>query len=177
MKVEYTLTPEDYAAAAHEHLQNLYGKSRGARYRGMAALFLVFLSQGAVLVAQGFPWPFVAGVLLLGVLCFVLLPLWIFKSRMAGAFRRARLPVSSMSLEVRPEGLAVTTETTASLTIWEGLDRIAVGDAHAFFFRNNVATHILPRRVFADERDFEEFVGTARSCLEAAIRRSEARQL
>jgi hypothetical protein len=169
VKVEYTLTPEDYAAAAHEHVQNLYGKSRGARYRGMATLFLVFLSQGAVLVAQGFPWPVVAGVLLLGLLCFVLLPRLIL--------RRARLPVSRMSLEVRPEGLAMTTETTASLTIWESIDRIAVGDAHAFFFRNNVATHILPRRVFADERDFEEFVGTARSYLEAAIRRSEARQL
>ena len=177
MKVECTLTPEDYVAAMHERVQNSPGKPRWAQYGSMAAIFLVLLSQGAMLVAQGFPWPVVAGVLLLGVLCFVLLPLWIFKSRMAGAFRRARLPVSSMSLEVRPEGLAVTTETTASLTIWEGIDRIVVSDTHAFFYRNNVPTHILPRSVFADERDFEEFVGTARSCLEAAIRRSEARQL
>jgi hypothetical protein len=82
-----------------------------------------------------------------------------------------------MSLEVRPEGLAVTTETTASLTIWEGIDRIVVSDAHAFFYHKNVATHILPRRVFADERDFEEFVESARSYLEAAKLRSEAKRL
>ena len=177
MKVEYTLTPEDYTAAMPECVQNPLRKPRWTRYGSMASLFLVFLSQGAMLVALRLPWPVVAGVLLLGVLFFVLLPPLIFKRQMAGVFRRARLPVTSLSLEVRPEGLAVTTETTASLTIWEGIDRIAVGDAHAFFFRNNVATHILPRRVFADEGDFEEFVGSARSYLEAAKRRSEARQL
>src|SRR5262245_9222724 len=150
----------------------------------MAAIFpalLSLLSLGAVLVAQGFPWPVVAGSLLfavlLGVLCFVLLPSLIFKRQTAALFRRARLPVTSMSLEVRPEGLAFTTGTTASLTIWEGIDRIAVTDAHAFFYRNNAGTHILPRRVFADERDFEEFVESARGYLEAARLSSEAKQL
>src|SRR5262245_55440460 len=158
VKVEYTLTPEDYAAAVHEHVQNSLGQSRWGQYGSLAALFLVFLSQGAMLVAQGIPWPLVAGVLLLGVLFFVLLPPLIFKRQTAAIFRRARLPVTGMSLEVRPEGLAVTTGTTASLTSWEGIDRIVVSDTHAFFSRNNVATHILPRRAFADERDFEEFV-------------------
>jgi hypothetical protein len=119
----------------------------------------------------------VAGVLLLGVL-FVLLAMLISKRQMAGILRRARLiPVRSMSLEVRPEGLALTTGTTASLTIWEDIDRIAVGDTHAFFYLNNVAALILPRRVFADGRDFEEFVKSARSYLEAAKLRSGARQL
>src|SRR5262245_65795716 len=126
VKVEYTLTPEDYAAAVHEHVQILYGKPRWARYRGMAALFLVFLSQGAMLVALGLPWPVVAGVLLLGVLFFVLLPPLIFKRQMAGVFRRARLPVTSMRLEGRPEGPAVPTATTASLAIRGGNYRIAV---------------------------------------------------
>src|SRR5262245_20465587 len=70
VKVEYTLTAEDYAAAAHAHVQNLYAKPRWAQYRGRAALVLVFLSQGAMLVALGVSWPVVAGVLLLGVLFF-----------------------------------------------------------------------------------------------------------
>ena len=179
VKVEYTLTPEDYAAAVHERVQNSPGKPRWAQYGSMAAIFpalLSLLSLGAMLVARGFPWPVAAGVpllgLLLGVLCFFVLPPLIFKRQMARIFRRARLPGTSMSLEVRPEGLAVTTGTTASLTIWESIDRIAVSDAHAFFYLNNVATHILPRRVFADERDFELFVKSARSRLEAAKLRS-----
>ena len=184
VKVEYTLTPEDYAAAMHERVQQLFGKPRWAQYGSMAAIFpalLSLLSLGAMLVAQGIPWPVAAGItllgLLLGVLCFVVYPQLIFKRLTAGAFRRARLPITSMSLEVRPEGLAVTTGTTASLTIWKGIDRIVVSDTHAFFYRNDVATHILPRRVFADERDFEEFVESARSYLEAAKLRSEAKQL
>jgi hypothetical protein len=184
VKVEYTLTPEDFVARMHEHVQNSLGKPRWAPYGRMAAILpalLSLLGLGAMLVAQGVPWPVAAGVallgLLLGVLFFVLLPPLIFKRLTAGAFRRARLPVTSMSLEVRPEGLAVTTATTASLTIWEGIDRIVVSDTHAFFYLNNVAAHILPRRVFADERGFEEFVESARSYLEAAKRSSEAKQL
>ena len=185
MKVEYTLTPEDYGAAMHEYLQNSLPKPRWAPYVNMAAsLLFLLLSSGSMLVALGFPWPVVAGVCLLNaVLFFVLLflvPL-IFKRLTADFLRRARLPgmsmSMSMSLEVRPEGLAVTTGTTASLTIWEGIDRIVVSDTHAFFYRNNLATHILPRRVFADERDFEEFVESARSYLEAAKLSSEAKQL
>jgi len=81
------------------------------------------------------------------------------KVLMAGVVQRARIPARSMSLEVRAGGLAVTTETTASLTSWEGIDRIVVSDTHAFFYLNNMAAHILPH----DERDFEEFVESARS--------------
>src|SRR5262245_35015472 len=102
----------------HEHVQNPLGKPRTAQYGSMAAPFLGLLSLGAMLVAQGVPWPVAAGVsllgLLLGVLFFVLLPPLIFKRLTAGAFRRARISATSMSLEVRPEGLAVTTRTTAS---------------------------------------------------------------
>jgi hypothetical protein len=180
VKVEYTLTPEDYAAAMHERVQDALGKPRWAQYGSMAAPFLALLSLGAMLVAQGFPWPVAAGVpllgLLLGVLFFVLLPPLIFKRLTAGAFRRARIPATSMSLEVRPEGLAVTTRTTASLTLWEGIDRIVVSDTHAFLYLHKAGAHILPRRVFADERDFEELVASARSYQAAAKLRSDARQ-
>jgi hypothetical protein len=180
VKVEYTLTPEDYAAAMHERVQDALGKPRWAQYGSMAAPFLALLSLGAMLVAQGFPWPVVAGVpllgLLLGVLFFVFLPPLIFKRLTAGAFRRARIPATSMSLEVRPEGLAVTTENTASLTVWEGIDRIVLSDTHVFFYGNKGVLQILPRRAFADERDFGEFVESARSYQEAAKLRSGARQ-
>ena len=97
MKVEYTLTPEDCVAAVHARLQNSPEKQRWGQYGSMAALFLVFLSQAAMLVAQGFPWPFVAGVLLLGVLFFVLLPPLIFKRVTADIFRRASISAAHRS--------------------------------------------------------------------------------
>ena len=174
MKVEYTLTPEDFAAAAYDRFQYPPGTPRWAQYRGIAAIVLAFLTQGAILVAHRLPWPLVAAVLLLGVLCFVVLPTLVFRRLIARAMRRTRLPGRSMSLEIRPEGLALTTATTASLTTWERIDRIVVRDTHAFFYGNDVATLILPRRVFAGERDFEEFVESARSYQEAAIGSCEA---
>jgi hypothetical protein len=182
VKVEYTLSSEDYAAALHERVQDALGKPRWARYGSIAAApLLAFLSLGVMLAAQGFPWPVAAGVpllgLLLGVVFFVLLPPLIFKRLTAGFLRQARIPAASMSLEVRPEGLAITTGTTASLTIWEGIDRIVVSDAYALFYLNAVAAHVLPRRVFAHERDFEKFVESARSYYEAAKLRSEAKPL
>jgi hypothetical protein len=176
VKVEYTLTPEDYVAAAQEHMQNSYRERRRA-WRDIATLVVAFVSQGAILVALRLPWQLVAGILLLGLVCFVLLPPLLLKRVMAKGIRRFIPPVTSMSLEVRPDGLAVKTETTATLTIWEGIDRIAVSGTHAFFYRNDVATYILPRRAFADERDFDEFVESARSYLETAKRRSGAEQL
>src|SRR5262249_21753449 len=116
VKVEYTLTPEDYAAVMHQRVQNSPRKPRWAQYVGMAAICRFLLSQGAMRVAQGLPWPAVVGVsVLLAGLFFVLFrflqPL-IFKLLMAGVLRRAHIPAARMRLEVRPEGLAVTTGPT-----------------------------------------------------------------
>jgi hypothetical protein len=82
------------------------------------------------------------------------------------------IPDTIHSLEVRPEGLVFTTQTSESLTTWEKIDRIVVTKTHAFLGR-----YILPRRAFAGDRDFEEFVGSARSYHEAARTTSGAKQL
>jgi hypothetical protein len=73
------------------------------------------------------------------------------------------IPVTSQSLEIRPEGLAATTERESSLTTWERIDRIVATDTHAF-----LGPYILPRRAFANEREFEDFVESARSYHEVA---------
>src|SRR5262249_59438255 len=105
VKIEYTLTPEDFAATVHERVQNSPGKPRWAQYGSLAAIFpalLSLLSLGAMLVAQGFPWPVAAGVtllgLLLGGLCFVVFPPFVFQRPMAGVFPPAPLPPPSPTL-------------------------------------------------------------------------------
>jgi hypothetical protein len=95
----------------------------------------------------GVPWLLVAGWSLFLVVELLLLPLFPYPQRM----------------EVRPEGVEVMTETTASLTTWEGIDRIVVTDTHTF-----LGAHILPRRAFEDDRAFEAFVDSARGSHEAA---------
>jgi hypothetical protein len=68
VKVEYTLTPEDSAAAMREHFQDALGKPRRTQY-GMAAPVLALLSLGAMLAAQGVPWQVAAVFPLFGLLC------------------------------------------------------------------------------------------------------------
>jgi hypothetical protein len=126
MKVEYTLTPDDYAAVMHERVHNSPGKPRWPRYLSMASVMMVVLGQGAFLVGRGVPWPVVTGICLpLAVLLFVVVYRFlgpaIFKLSMAGTFRQAGVRGMDISLEVRPEGLAVTTGATTSLTAWRAL--------------------------------------------------------
>src|SRR5262249_61123659 len=91
VKIEYTLTPEDFAATVHERVQNSPGKPRWAQYGSLAAIFpalLSLLSLGAMLVAQGFPWPVAAGVSPPGLrpsgLCFRLIPPFVIQPPPAG---------------------------------------------------------------------------------------------
>ncbi len=174
MKVEYTLTPEDYAAATFER-SNVTWRSRLVQSVIIGALFLLLV---ATLADEGVPWPFVV-LLFLPVAVSVFFPFlnrltskWV----MASLLRRGGGSATPMTLEVRPEGLAVTTENTVSLTLWEGIDRIALSDTHVVFYGNKGVVQILPRRAFADERDFREFVESARSYPEAAKLKSEASQ-
>ena len=124
--------------------------------------------------ARGVPWPITAG-FAVGNIIFVVF--FLFRHRLTEHFlRRAGVRPETMSLEVRPEGLAVTTATRSSLTTWEGIDRIVVTKTHAFFYLNKVAALILPRRAFADEQEFEKFVETARGYYDAAKVSSESQQ-
>jgi hypothetical protein len=68
-----------------------------------------------------------------------------------------------------PQILAISEEaltaggTSASLTIhWHLLPQIGADEGHAFFYLNDTEGFILPRRAFATDREFEDFVAAAR---------------
>jgi hypothetical protein len=174
IEVEYALTPEDFAAWMSNY-ETRPGRPRWLLNLVVAVAFVGALAEVVNAAVQGVPWPIVAGLVLLIAAIFVG---FLFRQRLTALFlRRADIPTKSQCLAVRPEGLTVTTETTASLTAWEGVDRIVVTDTHAFFYLNKVAAHILPRRAFADESGFEKFVETVRTYREAAKLRSAANEL
>ena len=164
MEVEYSLTPEDVAAWMSD-----YSSGRPRRwlpYIGLALATVPLVAEIVRLVALRAPWPIVAAFVLFIPAIF---GVFLFRKRLLRLFmRRADTPTKSQRLALRPEGLTITTETTASLTAWEGVDRIVVTDTHAFFYFNKVAALILPRRAFADENEFENFVERARSYHESA---------
>jgi hypothetical protein len=45
---------------------------------------------------------------------------------------------------------------------WSAVEKIELGDEHLFIFVNSFAAFVIPKRVFEDERSFEEFAETAR---------------
>jgi len=164
MEVEYTLTHEDFAAWMSD-----YSSGRQRRWLPYVSLGLATVPLVAAivkLVALHVPWPVVAIFVLLIPAIF---GAFFFRRRLIALFlRRTDIPAKSQRLALQPEGLTITTETTASLTAWEGVDRIVVTDTYAFFYFNKVAALILPRRAFADENEFEKFVEKARSYHESA---------
>lgn len=172
MKVEYTLTPEDYIASVPESARSASGNSWLSWTLGLVTVWLFIMLNGLVLVARGVPWPpvVVGGFLLAGTF-FAFAPSLrrlVTRRLIEAGARRGQIPGGPMSLEIRPEGLVATTGTTATLTTWNGIFRIVVGDNYAFFYRNELAVYILPRRAFAQPDTFDEFVERARGYHEAA---------
>ena len=45
---------------------------------------------------------------------------------------------------------------------WSGIQKVSVGEDHAFIYRNSQSAFIVPKRAFAEESDFNEFV---RDCI------------
>jgi hypothetical protein len=65
-------------------------------------------------------------------------------------------------LRVSPEALTHATEFSAETLSWKAIDKIAVTRDHAFLFFSRTAAYILPRRAFATDADFQDFVHLAR---------------
>jgi hypothetical protein len=169
LKVEFTLTPDDYIALMRVQVQNPAGKSRWIPYLVVGFFLLAMLLKGAALVGNGVSWLVVVGAtLFLEALMFIVSRFLktLIQKMIVSVFRRGdRLLPTCLSLEARPEGLSIVSKNTASLITWEGINRIVVTSTHVFFY--SAAVYILPRRAFEDEREFEEFVESARIYHEA----------
>ena len=87
------------------------------------------------------------------------------------AYRRpeSRKMFGAHQWRLTPEGLATSTPTSVNLTLWSGIQEIAVGPEHAFFFTSPRQALVLPKRAFADHHTFEQFVEAARENIQAAI--------
>jgi hypothetical protein len=73
-------------------------------------------------------------------------------------------------LEVSAEGLNVIGSWGTRLRRWHTVSRVVEHGDHAFFYLSRTEAVILPRRAFADDRELEELVDTARRYHEEARR-------
>jgi hypothetical protein len=168
MKVQYKLTLDDAAAFLRYHAKHSRQGMRASQQRwlwlalfAVGALFLVLLS-----ISRREPVPFASGGWLF-VLLFVGYGLFFLfggRIREAGALkqlRRNRQFFDERSLEISAVGLTAATEAVSNSVKWHAVNEIIQHGDHAFFYVSKSEAHILPKRVFADEEQFQEFVEKA----------------
>jgi hypothetical protein len=170
MEVEYVLKPEDVLAFARYHQAHLPKAWRTSPLIGVVVGLV--LAGGAVLlqVLGLMPLLYSLGCLLVVSLFFALAarPLlqWSLKRKLnRGAYARQ---MGWRRLSISPEGLVDVTKHSRNEVKWAGVEKIALSGDYAFFYVTDVSAHILPRRPFASEEEFKQFVMEARRFRRAA---------
>jgi hypothetical protein len=173
MEIEYTLTVEDCQAGARQ-LRRL-NLQRRQRRRAQPLSWLWSLLAGFVLVAAGLLFgaevvgilrvlgPFLAG-FLAALLVLILLGFWSFRTQMRRKLQdeRNRWVLGPRCFRLDAEGILSRGECFHHWLAWPVIWNATATDEHMFFFFSTDMAHIVPRRAFADLRQWREFVSLAR---------------
>jgi hypothetical protein len=171
MEVEFSLTVDDLQAFLRYHC------GKGAQQRHLLGYVLGGFLGVLVLLAVvgGAPWPpwltrEVCWGLFAGALAMLALLAFAGQRNTAQAIQRyfegnPRL-FARHRLALLPEGVRFVSPFAEALVRWPGVLRVAVTDEHLFLYTGTDDAHVVPRRVFADPRDFDAYVAQAESYLE-----------
>jgi hypothetical protein len=178
MEIEFVLLPEDILAL-HEYLWDhpeQFGRKRaGSLWIFLVAFGLLTAISIAVLATSG-EWN--AMTIFAPTVFVLLLCLQFFGRRLlrrqvrrnlerkADANTKALLGWRRITLA--PEGIRTASESSNTTAFWPSIEKIVIGGEQAFIFNSARAAHVIPRRAFADEAAFREFVAAARRYRDAA---------
>jgi hypothetical protein len=178
MEVEYELTPEDAIAFhryyhSHPHMPPQQGPpnpiSRVVWYLVplVVAILLYFAASENYALLQQISLYFVAvfagaALTLFGILIYgrIMSPKLIRKSLYQG--RNAEKTLGRRRLSIDAEAVRNMTDFASVAYYWKGIDKIVMTKDYALVFINTATAFTLPRRIFADDRAFNDFVETAR---------------
>jgi hypothetical protein len=172
MEVEFCLIPEDFVALSEYQ----FGQEVRRNFSlNLALVFLVVVLAILAIVAS----VKVAGigVGLVGFALAIFLTVIQFPKRHQFAARKVKKILDQgknakllepRKLRISPEGISYSSVDSAAMTMWSAVEKIAVTKDHAFFYMTTTAADILPRRAFAHDHDFTDFVETAQHYFEAA---------
>jgi hypothetical protein len=171
-KVEHTLTLEDCAAYFRYHLDHPPRPQddlprRAWLYMSFFGLltFLFAVAYFAAVIELSLA-ECVPGLVFL--LLFLLSTFYFFFGKrlrrwsLLRSIRHNRQFFDPRTLEISEEAITTTLPSGTFGYRWHTIERIIEQPDHAFFYISRGEAIILPKRVFAHERDFEEFVDTAR---------------
>jgi hypothetical protein len=169
-QVEYTLTVEDIASFMRYHAKHPPRVGGRARLLEWPFHLLMGLALAVLLLRQlQRPGPFLLSLVdgalagfIVGyfVLYFFGKPLRRYL-RLRALRRNPRYP-QRRTLAISAEALTASNPWSATTVYWHALPRIEADAEHAFFYLAPSKAIILPRRAFADARQFDEFVDAAR---------------
>src|SRR5205807_312657 len=71
-------------------------------------------------------------------------------------------------LTLTPEGVTHTSALAANFADWSAVEKVVATADHAFIYTMTNAAYVVPRRAFEGEREFLDFVETARRYHQAA---------
>jgi len=71
-------------------------------------------------------------------------------------------------LKLTPEELIQSNDLTKNATRWEAVEKVSIRRDHGFIYFSGGSALIVPKRAFADESAFEQFMQTAKSYRESA---------
>ena len=127
---------------------------------------------------KGVGWGVIAGA---SVVVFVPLFLFVFQPWIVSRSVRRRLKergnariLEPQMVEITPEGIRRSSDSSESFNLWKAVVRIANTDAHAFIYLTSTAAFVIPSRAFVDEASFLSFLDTARRYREEARRYTDA---
>jgi hypothetical protein len=183
MEIDYELTPEDVLAFHLAHADAYPARGRGRRWFSLA----LALGSTALCVALDLQLGSIsiisigAFVLLAFSLLLLLVPRRVLLrrsvNRLLAQGNNTRRFLGPRHLTLAPEGLKAADGDSASFHDWAGIERLVVTDDYFFIFISTITGHVIPRRVFADEDDFQEFVRMARQYHERAAEPPEIAEL
>jgi hypothetical protein len=177
MQVEYSLTLDDFLALHRYHLNHPPARRRHTPWvLRLVLAFLTFMAFLNLLTSwndnepQAFKHALVWALLMVAVLVGYLFRHWILArliKRSLQQGKNAKL-LKPQRLTITPEGITQDTGHSTATVAWEALEGIGTTEDHAFFYTNTVTAYVLPRRAFANDGEFEEFVEKALRYYEGA---------
>ncbi len=160
MRIEYDLTPEDWAAFGEHCARTAPGFRKTAHVGAVMGMALLLIAT--ILVWQRTGSPFWLTVMLVATVAWGWYWPRTLVAHVRGHMSRHERPClrGRHALEARPDGLAARCDIAETLTRWAGIQSVVASNDHVFVMLTDVQGYVVPRARIAGG-DLDEFVGEA----------------
>jgi hypothetical protein len=120
---------------------------------------------GSLMLEEGFNW------LLLGILLVIVVAAsgqWTWRPLLVHRSLRRQGLLEPMTIGIGPEHLLVQAARADARIKWTGIKRIMRKGDRLFVFSSKTVAHIIPRRAFGSDADFQDFAAAAQEHWERA---------